>query len=178
MHSSIDTKRLLLRPLDPNDASQVEQLLSEKSIAANTRSIPYPYPKGGATPWIAEQLEAITNGTAFVAAVVLNEDLIGCVGLAICHENQNAELGYWIGKPYWGKGFCTEAVSAVLNYGFESLGLHRIHAHHLKRNPASGRVLQKCGMREEGMLRQHHRKWGIFEDIVLYGRLASDHPHP
>ena len=77
--------------------------------------------------------------------------------------------------PYWNNGYGTEAVQAVLKYGFEVLGLNRIHAKHFKRNPASGRILQKIGMKYEGCQRQHFKKWDNFEDIELYGILRSEY---
>ncbi|NEP60397.1 MAG: GNAT family N-acetyltransferase, partial [Symploca sp. SIO2G7] len=89
-------------------------------------------------------------------------------------ENANAELGYWIGVLYWSKGYCTEAAKAVVQYGFEVIGLHRIQAAHFPHNPASGRVMQKIGMSYEGYRRQHILKWGKFEDLELYGILKSD----
>lgn len=101
-------------------------------------------------------------------------ELCGAIGLAIDAENNHAELGYWIGKPHWGQGYCTEAGTAVVRYGFEVLGLHRIHSAHFSHNPASGRVMQKIGMRYEGCRRQHIRKWENFEDLVQYGILKSD----
>ena len=85
-----------------------------------------------------------------------------------------AELGYWIDRPYWNQGYCTEAGRAVLWYGFTELNLNRIHAYHLSRNPASGRVMQKLGMTREGLLRQHAKKWGKYEDIVEYGLVRQD----
>jgi RimJ/RimL family protein N-acetyltransferase len=102
--------------------------------------------------------------------------LIGGIGLNnINKEHENAELGYWIGKPYWGKGYCTEAARTVLKYGFEVMRLNRIHANHYTRNPASGRVMQKIGMKHEGHLRQHVKKWGKFEDSEVYGILRSEY---
>ena len=99
--------------------------------------------------------------------------LIGTVGLRIDDEDQRAELGYWIGKPFWGHGYCTEAARCVLQFGFEQVGLNRIFAHHFSRNPASGRVMQKLGMSHEGHLPQHVRKWDGFEDLELYGIVKS-----
>ena len=85
-----------------------------------------------------------------------------------------AELGYWIGVPFWGQGHATEAVAAVLAFGFGPLGLHRIHATVFPRNPASARVLEKSGFRREGLLRGYARKEGAFEDLVMYARLRTD----
>ncbi len=84
-------------------------------------------------------------------------------------------MGYWIGKPYWNKGFGSEAAKAMLKYGFEKLGLHRINAHHFKRNQASGRILQKIGMSYEGCLRHHIKKWDKYEDIECYGIIDEEY---
>ena len=87
--------------------------------------------------------------------------------------DNNGELGYWIGKPYWGRGYCTEAAREMVRYGFEILGLHRIHSNHFGSSPASGRVMQKIGMIREGTRREHYKKWGEYEDRVEYGLLAG-----
>src|SRR4029077_20513221 len=93
-------------------------------------------------------------------AIVLKHggEHIGAIGHGLNLAQENAELGYWIGKPYWGCGYCTEAGHAVLRYAFNELRLHRVHARHLSHNPASGRVMQKLGMRHEGRLREHVKK--------------------
>ena len=100
--------------------------------------------------------------------------LIGAVGLRLELDDRRAELGYWIGKPYWNQGYCTEAARAAIQFGFEQLELNRIFANHFVRNPASGRVMQKLGMVYEGRLRQHVKKWDAFEDLELYGILKDD----
>ena len=79
-----------------------------------------------------------------------------------------------MGKDWWGQGYATEAARAVLRYGFEELKLNRIYAHHMTKNPASGRVLAKIGMRREGLHRQAMRKWDVFEDVVVYAMLQQD----
>ena len=83
-------------------------------------------------------------------------------------------MGYWIGLPYWNNGYCTEAARAVVDFAFTDLGLHRIFAHHLVRNPASGRVMQKIGMRFEGIHRDAIKKWDKYEDIAAYAILADE----
>ena len=83
-------------------------------------------------------------------------------------------MGYWVGVPFWGQGICTEAARALLGFGFGDLNLNKIHAHHFTRNPASGRVLQKLGMKYEGQLRQHVLKSDRFEDLFSYGILRSE----
>ena len=84
-------------------------------------------------------------------------------------------MGYWIGTAYWGNGYCSEAAKSVLTYGFEVLGLHKIHARHMDPNPASGRVLAKIGMRHEGFLKEHYKKWNTFTDYHEYGILATEY---
>ena len=95
--------------------------------------------------------------------------------MALDQQHARAEMGYWIGKPYWNNGYCTEAAEAVLRYGFTELGLNRIYAHHFGRNPASGRVMEKIGMVYEGCLRQHVQRWGVFEDLKIYAILKSEY---
>ena len=173
----LETARLLLRPFTTNDAPIVQELLQCREIAAYTRSIEHPYPAGGAEKWIGEHKELWNEGKAAVFAICekVNPDSpVGAVGLQINSADENAELGYWIGQPWWGRGFCTEAAEATMRYGFAHFGLHKIHAHHMTRNPASGRVLEKIGMRQEGQLRGHIKKWGQFEDVVFYGLLSSE----
>jgi len=83
-----------------------------------------------------------------------------------------AELGYWIGLPFWGKGICTEAGKLVQEYAFETLGLKRLHARHLARNPSSGRVLEKLGFIHECSQKGHVKKWNKLEDVENYGLVS------
>ncbi len=172
----LQSNRLILRPFDLTDAKEVQQLAGDRAIADTTLEIPHPYKDGMAEQWISTHREKFEEGKATLFAIVLRESnkLIGAIGLEIVSRFQRAELGYWIGKPYWGNGYCTDAGRLVLEYGFSNLNLNRIHAHHFKRNPASGRVLQKLGMIHEGFARQHVKKWDVFEDIELYGLLKEE----
>ena len=173
---TLETKRLVLRPFSPSDAEAQQVIINDREIAANTRSIEYPYPEGAALAWIGKHAELWKKGESAIFAICLksNGKLTGAIGLEIEEQDQNAELGYWLGRNYWGQGICSEAAAEVVRFGFETLALHKIHAHHMTRNPASGRVLEKIGMKKEGLLRSHVRKWGVFEDIEIYGMLASD----
>jgi RimJ/RimL family protein N-acetyltransferase len=175
----IQTERLILRRFVASDAEVVERLLNDREIASNTRSIDYPYPPGAAIIWIELHQAKWDSGKSTVFAIRSREtdQLLGGIGLEIEKSDHRAELGYWIGREFWNQGYCSEAAKAILEYGFDELGLHRIHSHYLTRNPASGRVMEKIGMKREGLLRGHARKWGVFEDVILYGILASD-PRP
>lgn len=101
--------------------------------------------------------------------------MIGATGLQINGSNQLCELGYWVGKPFWGKGYCTEAARELLRYGFETLGINRIQARHMVKNPASGRVMEKIGMKLEGILRQSLFRWDKFEDVAMYSILKEEY---
>jgi len=172
----LETERLTLRGFCMEDAPEVKRLVSAREIASTTRSIPHPCEDGMAEAWVARRIVTSLPVAALSYAIVLRESclLIGSIGLSLNAEDCNAELGYWIGMDYWGQGYASEAARALLQLGFTQLGLHRIHASHLTRNPASGRVMQKIGMRYEGCLRQHLYKWGVFEDLACYALLADE----
>jgi len=173
----LETPRLILRPFELSDASAVQRLAGAREIAAMTRTIPHPYPDGAAEEWIRKHGPAFERGTHVTFAVTRRNgaEVVGAAGLAIDRTHERAELGYWIGVPYWNRGYATEAARRIIAYGFSDLGLNRIFATHLPRNTASGRVMQKAGMRFEGVLRQHIRKWGVFEDVAVYGILAEEY---
>jgi RimJ/RimL family protein N-acetyltransferase len=173
---TLTTTRLLLRPFALEDGPRVRELAGERAVAEMTAAIPHPYPEGAAEQWIATHAPRYAEGAEVVFAITLQTDatLLGAMGLIVSREHQKAELGYWIGAPYWNRGYATEAARAVLDFGFDRLGLHRIQASYLVRNPASGRVLQKIGMLPEGVRRHAMRKWGVFEDLAQCAILASD----
>jgi RimJ/RimL family protein N-acetyltransferase len=99
---------------------------------------------------------------------------MGAIGLVITGTHDRADLGYWIGTSYWNNGYATEAGRAMLDYAFRIRGLNKVTAHYFAKNPASGRVLEKIGLRNEGVFRQHVKKWGEFLDCVMYGVLRSE----
>lgn len=173
---TLQTERLILRPFNLDDATAVQRLAGDRAIASTTTAIPHPYEDGVAERWILTHQQRFDSGESALFAITLRQDgaLIGAIGLEINVESLRAEVGYWIGKPYWNQGYCTEAARAVIGYRFSKLDLNKIHAIHFARNPASGRVMQKIGMRREGTLRQHVRKWGAFEDVEYYAILRSE----
>ena len=152
------------------------ELAGAREIADTTLTIPHPYPEGAAEGWIATHQRAWEAGSGLTMAIVDRsaDIVVGAIGLAIKPEHANGELGYWVGVPYWNSGYCTEAARAILDFAFDVMGLHRVQAHHLIRNPASGRVMQKLGMRLEGVHRDAIRKWDRFEDLAAYGILANE----
>lgn len=173
----IETARLLLRPFDVSDAVDVQRLAGDRAIADTTLNVPHPYEDGMAERWIASHQAQFESGRLcnFAITRIDTGELVGTIGLRRLEEaTAVAELGYWIGVPFWNRGYCTEAALAVLGFAFDELGYRRVQAHHLLRNPASGRVLVKAGMRREGVAREEFRTGERPEDIVLYGVSRDD----
>lgn len=172
----LHTERLTLRPFTLADAADVQRLAGAYEVAANIPSIPHPYEDGMAETWINTHPERLADGTGITYAITLTatDELCGAISLMLKPVNQRAELGYWIGVPYWGRGYCTEAARTLRDHGFQVLGLHRLFAIHLTRNPASGRVMRKIGMRHEGTLREHEFTRGVFETIECYAILRNE----
>jgi RimJ/RimL family protein N-acetyltransferase len=168
---------LLIRSFQSADAPRVQLLAGDTAIADTTINIPHPYEDGLAEAWIAAGEEHFSRGEEANFAVVLRatDELVGAVGLTFSNPHARAELGYWIGQPYWSRGFCTEAARAVLGYAFMARGINRVQATHLTRNPGSGRVMQKLGMQHEGTARQFVRKGGRFEDVEIYAILRENY---
>jgi len=173
--SALLTSRLILRPFEPGDAPRLQQLAGDRRVAATTLRIPHPYAVGLAEAFIADSGESFATGRSCRFAIVKSDtqELIGAMGLEIEPDHARAELGYWIGVPYWGQGIATEAGHAVLQHGFQNLKLNRIMGHCFAGNRASARVLQKLGMKLEGRLTQHVCKWGEFVDVELYAAVRG-----
>ena len=165
------TDRLLLRPLEMSDASDIQLLAGDRDVASTTRNIPHPYEDGMAEKWIKSCQEKTVSGELISFAITLSSDgsFLGAIGVRPDDTRKQAELSYWIGKPHWNQGYATEAVKAVVHDCFTHLELDRVYAAHFTRNPSSGRVMQKAGMIHEGFLKAHTEKWGKFEDLELYG---------
>jgi RimJ/RimL family protein N-acetyltransferase len=167
----------MLRPFAPEDAPELQRLAGLRDVADTMISIPHPYPDGEAARSIARYAGELREGRAAHCAITLRQrgQIIGAIELRdIDPEHSQAELSLWIAPPWWNQGYATEAVGAMLQFGFEQVGVNRIYAHHMTRNPASGRVLAKTGFRREGLLRQRVRKWDVFEDVVALAILRQD----
>ena len=173
----INTERLLLRPFTLDDAKDVQNLANDPKIEETTLFIPYPYPDGLAEEWISTHQAEFENKKQIIWAITSkqNKYLIGSVGLTLRFEFEKAEFGFWIGQKYWNKGYASEALSAVLKFGFEKLNLNKIFAHHFVNNPASGKVMIKNGLKEEGYLREDIIKDYKYIDVKIYGILKSEY---
>jgi RimJ/RimL family protein N-acetyltransferase len=136
------TARLRLRSPQRDDAPAIAALANDRRIAENTARIPHPYTLADAEGFL-RYLEDSESEIAF--AVTLPDDaLIGICGLRM-KPRKAPEIGYWLGAPYWGRGYATEAARAVIDHAFEDLKLERLESGARVSNPASRRVLEKCG---------------------------------
>jgi [ribosomal protein S5]-alanine N-acetyltransferase len=172
----LETERLVVRPMTLDDAPRLQALINHPDVARYTSSIPWPYPEGAAIEYLNAVVPDYRKHGKLTFAVVPREagELCGGAGLVVDFRNRKAELGYWIGIDYQGRGYATEAARAVLGFGFERAGLRRIHARVFSGNPRSSRVLEKIGMCKEGRQREHMLRWGEYKDIIEYGMLARE----
>ena len=174
---SLQTARLVLRSYCLDDVADLAHLAGTREVSATTLRIPHPYSEEDARNFISSGLADRAPDvpeTRFAITLRISGQLCGGIGLRMESAHQHAELGYWLGVPFWGQGYATEAARAVVNYGFSNLQLHRIYASHFAGNPASGHVLRKIGMKYEGCLRGHICKWGQFHDLEYYGMIRTD----
>jgi len=167
----LETERLLLRHFVPEDADAVQRQISDYEVARMLGSVPWPYPEGGAAEWIERQRG---RGTHFAIVPKEGGEPMGSVGLAPDEENRRAEVGYWLGRTHWGQGYMTEAVAAIVDYGFRELGLNRIFGRAYTTNPASARVMAKAGMTHEGTHRSDSYRLGEFLDLAVYAILRDE----
>ncbi len=176
----LETERLILRPFVVNDAQAMFDNWAKSEHA--TRYVtwdPYTDAKEAVDRFEKMQKE-YAEKDIYDWAIVLKESntLIGeisFVGMTPCRKT--GELGYIIGENWWGKGYMTEAVGAVMAFGFTKLGLHRIQACHDVRNPASGRVMEKLGMTHEGTFRDYRLIKGDLVTVDYYA-ILEDEFHP
>lgn len=174
---SLKTNRLLLRPLLIKDAIGLRELANSPQIADTCVWLPCPCSKGLAKSWIRGAAERYAAGTGAEFGIQLKsgEELLGLIGFDDRSvNNATAELGFLLDLRWWGNGYATEAADVVVWYGFKYLKLNRIYAHYRVSNPASGRVLAKLGMKQEGLMRQCVRMGKGFEDMVLMALLREE----
>jgi len=141
------TARLVLRPLLETDLAEVTRLAGDWDIASMTARIPYPYTLADARQWLdglepGEVVRAITPADG--------GNLIGITGYLPSDDGKSAEIGYWIGKPYWGHGYATEAAKALVRHCFAEGGYASLTCCHFADNPASARIIEKLGFSHAG----------------------------
>lgn len=167
---TLRTERLVLSQLQEEDIPLIVTYAGDEQVAAYTLNIPHPYEKEDAVFWLGMAEQGYANEDQYIFAIrnPTNLAFMGGVGLRLHRRHDRAVLGYWIGVPFWGKGYMTEAVRAVMHFGFDTLHLNRIDCTHLIDNPASGKVMIKNGMIREGELRDYYKKDGQYQSVVQY----------
>lgn len=168
---TITTNRLVLRLFQKSDAVAVTKLCNNYNIYKNTLYLPFPYSIQDALSWIDNHIENFNSNKSFEFAVTdkLTGELFGAIALSNNQKFNNGEIAYWIGEEFWGCGYATEAAQAILRFAFDEKQYHKVFARYFNSNPASGRVIQKIGMKKEGILIDHVKKENRYEDLVYYG---------
>lgn len=173
---TIRTKRLVLRLFEKSDATTVTKLCNNYNIYKNTLYLPYPYSIEDALSWIEHHLDNFIIDRSYEFAITDKESgqLYGAIALSNNHKFKHGEIAYWVGEEYWGNGYATEAAQAILHFAFDEKQYHRVFARFFRSNPASGRVMEKIGMKQEGILIDHVKKENRYEDLVCYGIINSE----
>jgi RimJ/RimL family protein N-acetyltransferase len=169
----IKGKRINLRSLRLSDADSIAKNINSKYITRYTQNIPYPYKKKYAVSFVRKTFGKIKKGTDYEFGIELNGEIVGGASL-LKIKDRIAELGYWLGKRFWGKGYMTEAAKLITDYGFRKLNIKKICSRVAGPNIASQRVLEKTGFKKEGILRKQFVKKGKYYDEVRYGLLSEE----
>ena len=174
---TLETKRLILRELKEKDLPLMAELANDYEVSKNLSTMPYPYSLDNAKEWIVKCKEKFSKKDFIPLAICDKErdEFMGFIDIDISVLHNHATLGYWLGRKHWGKGYMSEALRKVLEYGFKELDLYRMTAYHFHINPASGKVMQKCGMEFEGNRRGHFKRGEEYLDILGYGILKFEY---
>ena len=174
----IQGDNIVLRYPRMSDADDITRNVNDKDVTKWLLLVPYPYERDDAISFIGQcqKLRRSKKGYNFV--IVYHNEVVGVVGLgSINHEHKNAEIGYWLGKRYWGKGIMTDAVGLIVRFGFKQLKLHRIHTTIFEKNNASARVLEKNGFTFEGTIKDRWKREGKWVSGRSYSIIDSKQLH-
>ncbi len=174
----IEGDRIKLRKLRLSDVGSLCEHVNDREVTRWTLNIPYPYSTTAGVRFVRHTRYSIRKGKGYALGIVLKDTnkVIGVVDLfGVDVKNKKAELGYWLGRRYWGRGIMTEAVVLMLEFGFEFLDLHRIYARVFEENVASKRVLEKTGFKLEGKSRHEIYKYGKWWDLLRYSILEGEY---
>lgn len=175
---TLTSARLVMRPLLAGDTAAIAARAGDPAVAYQLDRMPAPFPLALAARWIARRALRWREGRGITLAITRagEHDVIGTVSLKISLAHRHAELGYWVAASAWGEGIATEASAALIDWGFATLRLRRIHARVLADNPASRRVVDKLGFTVEGVRPGHYRRSGAYLDVIELGIARADWP--
>lgn len=161
------TTRLILRRLIPDDIPDLQKHANDWEIFKSTLKIPYPYKESDGTAFVEYTSKCWDEGEAYIFGIFQKEtgSFRGVCGIDLDKLHRRGLIGYWIARKFWGHGYVTEALKEVLRVGFEKLQLRRIHGSYFVGNDASLRVMEKAGMKKEGVQRSH--TWKVHEEMNL-----------
>jgi ribosomal-protein-alanine N-acetyltransferase len=172
----LELTKCIVRSFEWSDAASIAKHANNRAIWINLRDLfPHPYTLRDADKWLAQLERQGTRATEF--AISVGGEAVGGIGFRIQKdmERHAAEIGYWLGQDYWGRGIATEALTAVTEYAFaEHQSLGRLFAYVFEWNTGSMRVLEKCGYQPEGWLRQSIIKDGKTIDQAIYAKLRNN----
>jgi RimJ/RimL family protein N-acetyltransferase len=170
-------RRIVLRQPRQSDALRLQQLLRSREVTRYT-FIPHPYRRQDATEYIRKARLTTRKGLEYHFSLETRADgtLIGGIGIThVDRANRNAEFGYWLAKPFWGQGLMTEAVNVLLAFAFGRLRLKRMYGHIWEPNVRSHRVVKRCGLSLEAVLRKSERRQGKYLDKYVYAILREEY---
>jgi RimJ/RimL family protein N-acetyltransferase len=149
MHEKLETERLLLRPPLETDLAVMTALANDFGVLKNTATMPFPYTLADAQAFLTRAIERRAKGVGYSFAILCkaNNAFIGGIGI---HPEHEFELGYWLGRPFWGQGYATEAATRIVRFAFDELGAKKLTAGWYEGNEASSRVLEKLGFKPSG----------------------------
>ena len=173
---ALATERLVLRPVAEGDFAEIATLAGDARVAEWTARIPHPLERDDTVAWHGTLNRRGCGAGEYAFAVRLKADdtLIGCIGLTVADDERNAEIGYWIGVPFWDNGYATEAVRRMVMFVFGALRLARIEAPVFAGNARSARVLEKAGFEARGHAKLDAPARGKAVDAVLYRMERAD----
>jgi len=168
----IVTKAFTLRPIRQGDGPALTRLINDKTIARNLLTVPYPYTNKDTQEWLAKVRgnRRKKAPTWINFAIEIDGDFAGDISISKITEFK-AEIGYWLGRPYWGKGIMTSVVKEISKFAFQEIGLTRLYAYVFTYNKGSRRVLEKAGFKYEGLLKKNVRKGEKLIDEYLFAKI-------
>ena len=152
-------------------------LCNDWEVAKTTLGMPHPYPPEHFLNWVPRHAEWFANDIEYNLAITEKDTgaVVGSISISGIHKKHLlGEIGYWVGRAYWNRGYTTEAARALTDYVFREKGLHKLIGRHFACNPASGRVMEKLGMEKEGVQKRQYFRNGQWQDVVLYGLVRPE----
>lgn len=172
------TERLTLRPLRAADAGELHRVVNDWEVVRMLSRLPFPYPRQLTDEWIASTAQQIAVGTGYHLAITGEEAgqemIVGCIGLRLDVRPRTGNLGYWVGRRFWGHGVATEAAARLSRWALANLDIDRLEAHVAEDNAASAAVLRRVGFRMTGTGRERFLARGGEHPVLRFQATRDD----